>query len=170
MLLFGLIQIIMSQIPDFHNMKWLSVVAAIMSFSYSFIGFALGFAKVIGTSLNSPPFFFSHFADFLVYNKHRLFFSLTALHIWKKKLFHSLEAVLLHPVAETTYENNKYIKSEFYLVPFVRLSNFAKRVNELLYTTNYRASDHLVAKRRVIEMFGWYSRKASCLWLFKALN
>ncbi|KAG7958011.1 hypothetical protein I3843_11G204000 [Carya illinoinensis] len=47
MLLFGLVQIIMSQIPDFHNMKWLSVVAAIMSFSYSFIGFALGFAKVI---------------------------------------------------------------------------------------------------------------------------
>ncbi|XP_040988313.1 probable amino acid permease 7 isoform X1 [Juglans microcarpa x Juglans regia] len=48
MLLFGLIQIVMSQIPDFHNMKWLSVVAAIMSFSYSFIGFALGLAKVIG--------------------------------------------------------------------------------------------------------------------------
>ncbi|XP_040988317.1 probable amino acid permease 7 [Juglans microcarpa x Juglans regia] len=47
MLLFGLIQIVMSQIPDFHNMKWLSVVAAIMSFSYSFIGFALGLAKVI---------------------------------------------------------------------------------------------------------------------------
>uniref|UniRef100_A0A5B7AZ72 Putative amino acid permease 7 isoform X1 n=1 Tax=Davidia involucrata TaxID=16924 RepID=A0A5B7AZ72_DAVIN len=47
MLLFGVIQIVMSQIPDFHNMAWLSAVAAIMSFSYSFIGMALGFAKVI---------------------------------------------------------------------------------------------------------------------------
>uniref|UniRef100_A0A5B7BVW1 Amino acid transporter transmembrane domain-containing protein n=1 Tax=Davidia involucrata TaxID=16924 RepID=A0A5B7BVW1_DAVIN len=47
MLLFGAIQIVMSQIPDFHNMAWLSIVAALMSFSYSFIGLALGFAKVI---------------------------------------------------------------------------------------------------------------------------
>lgn len=48
MLLFGGIQIVVSQIPDFHNMEWLSVVAAIMSFAYSFIGLGLGFAKVIG--------------------------------------------------------------------------------------------------------------------------
>ncbi|XWS09580.1 hypothetical protein CRYUN_Cryun39dG0002200 [Craigia yunnanensis] len=47
MLLFGAVQVVMSQIPDFHNMKWLSVVAAIMSFTYSFIGFGLGFAQVI---------------------------------------------------------------------------------------------------------------------------
>nr|POE74919.1 putative amino acid permease 7 [Quercus suber] len=39
--------IVMSQIPDFHKMEWLSVVAAMMSFTYSFIGIALGFAKVI---------------------------------------------------------------------------------------------------------------------------
>ncbi|XAR69163.1 hypothetical protein NMG60_11000650 [Bertholletia excelsa] len=48
MLLFGFIQIVMSQIPDFHNMKWLSVVSAAMSFTYSIIGTALGLAKVIG--------------------------------------------------------------------------------------------------------------------------
>ncbi|KAI4374836.1 hypothetical protein MLD38_012783 [Melastoma candidum] len=48
MVLFGAIQIIMSMIPDFHNMAWLSVVAAIMSFCYSSIGLGLGFAKVIG--------------------------------------------------------------------------------------------------------------------------
>ncbi|XP_072974480.1 probable amino acid permease 7 [Typha angustifolia] len=48
MLLFGAVQVVLSQIPDFHNMAWLSVVAAIMSFSYSFIGFALGLAKTIG--------------------------------------------------------------------------------------------------------------------------
>ncbi|RZC45976.1 hypothetical protein C5167_038933 [Papaver somniferum] len=47
MLLFGASQIVFSQIPNFHDMEWLSIVAAIMSFSYSSIGFALGFAKVI---------------------------------------------------------------------------------------------------------------------------
>ncbi|KDP36334.1 hypothetical protein JCGZ_09549 [Jatropha curcas] len=47
MLIFGAVQIIMSQIPDFHNMQWLSFVAAVMSFAYSSIGFALGFANVI---------------------------------------------------------------------------------------------------------------------------
>lgn len=48
MLLFGGVQIIMSQIPNFHDMDWLSIVAAIMSFTYSSIGFGLGVAKVIG--------------------------------------------------------------------------------------------------------------------------
>ncbi|KAL5548835.1 hypothetical protein UlMin_004066 [Ulmus minor] len=48
MLLFGFVQIILSQLPDFHNIQWLSVVAAIMSFTYSFIGFGLGLARVIG--------------------------------------------------------------------------------------------------------------------------
>lgn len=47
MLLFGLAQGVLSQIPDFHNMAWLSVFSAVMSFSYSFIGFGLGAAEVI---------------------------------------------------------------------------------------------------------------------------
>ncbi|XP_057508100.1 probable amino acid permease 7 [Actinidia eriantha] len=47
MLLFGGVQILVSQIPDFHNMAWLSIVAAIMSFCYSTIGLALGLAKVV---------------------------------------------------------------------------------------------------------------------------
>ncbi|XP_047338237.1 probable amino acid permease 7 [Impatiens glandulifera] len=47
MMMFGAVQIVMSQIPDFHNMTWLSVTAAIMSFSYSTIGLGLGVAKVI---------------------------------------------------------------------------------------------------------------------------
>jgi transglutaminase-like putative cysteine protease len=46
---FGVAQLVLSQIPDFHNMAWLSIFAAVMSFSYSFIGFGLGAAKVIGT-------------------------------------------------------------------------------------------------------------------------
>ncbi|KAJ0561358.1 putative amino acid transporter, transmembrane domain-containing protein [Helianthus annuus] len=49
MLLFGLVQIVVSQIPNFHNMAWLSAVAAIMSFAYSTIGLGLGLANVIGT-------------------------------------------------------------------------------------------------------------------------
>ncbi|XP_059666584.1 probable amino acid permease 7 [Cornus florida] len=48
MLLFGIIQSVVSQIPDFHGTKWLSIVAAVMSFTYSIIGSALGLAKVIG--------------------------------------------------------------------------------------------------------------------------
>ncbi|XP_020553993.1 probable amino acid permease 7 isoform X3 [Sesamum indicum] len=47
MLTFGIIQVIVSQIPDFRNTEWLSVVAAVMSFTYSIIGSALGLAKVI---------------------------------------------------------------------------------------------------------------------------
>ncbi|GMI63856.1 amino acid permease 7 [Hibiscus trionum] len=46
MLGFGAFQIVMSQIPNFHNMTLLSVVAAAMSFTYSFIGLGLGFAQV----------------------------------------------------------------------------------------------------------------------------
>lgn len=48
MLLFGIVQIVLSQVPDFHNIKWLSIVAAFMSFAYSFIGLGLGIATVIG--------------------------------------------------------------------------------------------------------------------------
>ncbi|CAK7323874.1 unnamed protein product [Dovyalis caffra] len=47
MLLFGAVQVILSQIPDFHHILWLSIFAAIMSVSYSSIGSALGFAQVI---------------------------------------------------------------------------------------------------------------------------
>ncbi|XP_076934804.1 putative amino acid permease 7 [Bidens hawaiensis] len=48
MLMFGIIQIIASQIPNIFHTKWLSIIAAIMSFTYSFIGIGLGLAQVIG--------------------------------------------------------------------------------------------------------------------------
>ncbi|EXB51064.1 hypothetical protein L484_023767 [Morus notabilis] len=48
-LLFGVAQIILSQIPNFHNIQWLSVVAAIMSFTYALVGLGLAAVKVIGT-------------------------------------------------------------------------------------------------------------------------
>lgn len=49
MIAFGVIQILFSQIPDFDQLWWLSIVAAVMSFTYSTIGLGLGIAKVVGT-------------------------------------------------------------------------------------------------------------------------
>ncbi|KAJ7543914.1 hypothetical protein O6H91_09G058200 [Diphasiastrum complanatum] len=45
MVAFGAIQIIFSQIPDFHRIWWLSIIAAAMSLSYSSIGLGLGIGK-----------------------------------------------------------------------------------------------------------------------------
>ncbi|XP_006652398.1 probable amino acid permease 7 isoform X2 [Oryza brachyantha] len=47
MLMFGAAQLFLSFIPDFHDMAWLSVLAAVMSFSYSFIGLGLGLTNTI---------------------------------------------------------------------------------------------------------------------------
>ncbi|KFK42132.1 hypothetical protein AALP_AA2G215300 [Arabis alpina] len=47
MIAFGLVQIIFSQIPDFDQLSWLSIVAAVMSFTYSSAGLALGIAQVV---------------------------------------------------------------------------------------------------------------------------
>lgn len=46
-ILYGVIQVFLSQLPNFHNLWGLSIVAAMMSFSYATIGFGLGVAKVI---------------------------------------------------------------------------------------------------------------------------
>ncbi|KAL6911395.1 hypothetical protein ACP4OV_000200 [Aristida adscensionis] len=51
MLLFGLAQVVLSQIPDFHDMAGLSVFAAAMSFFYAFVGLGLGIAKVISNGV-----------------------------------------------------------------------------------------------------------------------
>ena len=48
MIMFGIAEIAFSQIPDFDQIWWLSIVAAVMSFTYSSIGLALGVAKVVG--------------------------------------------------------------------------------------------------------------------------
>ncbi|XP_020594618.1 amino acid permease 3-like, partial [Phalaenopsis equestris] len=47
MIIFGITQILFSQIPDFDQIWWLSIVAAVMSFTYSSIGLALGILQVI---------------------------------------------------------------------------------------------------------------------------
>ncbi|XP_059630310.1 amino acid permease 3-like [Cornus florida] len=46
MIIFGIIEIFVSQIPDFAQIWWLSIVAAIMSCTYSAIGLSLGIAKL----------------------------------------------------------------------------------------------------------------------------
>ncbi|KAL8494708.1 hypothetical protein ACS0TY_025512 [Phlomoides rotata] len=48
MAIFAVIQIILSQIPNFHELSWLSIVAAVMSFAYSIIGLGLSVAKLAG--------------------------------------------------------------------------------------------------------------------------
>ncbi|KAI3522163.1 hypothetical protein L1887_11643 [Cichorium endivia] len=53
MLFFGIIQIISSQISNFHSTKWLSVTATIMPFTYSLIGSRLGLAQAIGKVTDS---------------------------------------------------------------------------------------------------------------------
>ncbi|CAN1764039.1 Amino acid permease 6, partial [Linum perenne] len=46
--IFGCIQLLLSQIPNFHKLSWLSILAAVMSFAYSIIGLGLSIAKVAG--------------------------------------------------------------------------------------------------------------------------
>ncbi|CAA0830989.1 Amino acid permease 6 [Striga hermonthica] len=43
---FGLIQLVLSQIPNYEKLTWLSLLAAVMSFAYSSIGLALSIAKI----------------------------------------------------------------------------------------------------------------------------
>jgi len=48
MISFGIVEMIFSQIPDFDQLWWLSIVAAVMSVTYSTIGLGMGIGKVIG--------------------------------------------------------------------------------------------------------------------------
>ncbi|PON71364.1 Amino acid transporter, transmembrane domain containing protein [Trema orientale] len=43
----GIIEIFLSQIPNFHKLSWLSTVAATMSFAYSLIGIGLSIQKIV---------------------------------------------------------------------------------------------------------------------------
>ncbi|KAG9442702.1 hypothetical protein H6P81_018556 [Aristolochia fimbriata] len=46
MIMFGITEVIFSQIPDFDLVWWLSIVAALLSFTYSSVGLSLGIAQV----------------------------------------------------------------------------------------------------------------------------
>jgi len=50
MIAFGITEVIFSQIPDFDQVWWLSIVAAVMSFTYSAVGLGLGIAEVAGNN------------------------------------------------------------------------------------------------------------------------
>lgn len=49
MIIFGAFQLLLSQIPDFDRLWFLSILAAVMSFSYASIGFGLALGKATGT-------------------------------------------------------------------------------------------------------------------------
>lgn len=49
LIIFGLLELILSQLPSLEEISWLSVVAAIMSFAYSSIGLGLSIAKTAGS-------------------------------------------------------------------------------------------------------------------------
>lgn len=90
MLMFGGMQLLLSFIPDFHDMAWLSVVAAIMSFSYSFIGLGLGFSSTLcmPTLLNGPPVLISFLLLGLNLNhvRNQIFFPGHILRLNKREL------------------------------------------------------------------------------------
>lgn len=46
MIIFASFQVLLSQIPNFHKLWWLSIVAAVMSFAYSSIGLGLSIARI----------------------------------------------------------------------------------------------------------------------------
>ncbi|KAK9142030.1 hypothetical protein Syun_011430 [Stephania yunnanensis] len=47
MIAYGIVQMILSQIPNIHELSWLSTIAAVMSFSYSIIGVVLSASRII---------------------------------------------------------------------------------------------------------------------------
>ncbi|KAK9270380.1 hypothetical protein L1049_025959 [Liquidambar formosana] len=50
MILFGVVQIILSQIPNFDQLWWFSIVADLMSFTFSIVALGLDIVKVAGSS------------------------------------------------------------------------------------------------------------------------
>jgi hypothetical protein len=53
MVVFGAIQILFSQLPSFQDLTWLSILSAVMSFTYSFIGVGLSLARTITGEIRS---------------------------------------------------------------------------------------------------------------------
>jgi hypothetical protein len=75
MITFGIAEVILSQIPDFDQVWWLSIVAAIMSFTYSAVGLGLGVAKVAGTSI---------YIELIFHATLHLFFTLQKIELFKE--------------------------------------------------------------------------------------
>lgn len=58
MIIFAGIQILLSQLPNFHKIWWLSIVAAVMSLAYSTIGLGLSIAKIAGKNIPSDIYIY----------------------------------------------------------------------------------------------------------------
>ncbi|KAH0989866.1 hypothetical protein GBA52_001349 [Prunus armeniaca] len=52
---FGIVEILLSQLPNFHKLSWLSKLAAITSFGYAFIGIGLSLSKIITAGHGGKP-------------------------------------------------------------------------------------------------------------------
>lgn len=52
MILYGVLQVILCQIPNFNKLWFLSIIAATMSFTYATLGVGLSIAKVAGIVLS----------------------------------------------------------------------------------------------------------------------
>lgn len=50
---FGIVEILLSQLPNFHKLSWLSKLAALMSFVYTSIGIGLSIAKIVSGKFSS---------------------------------------------------------------------------------------------------------------------
>ena len=51
---FGMVELVLSQIPNFHKLSWLSVLAAVTSVGYASIGAGLSLATIIQGLLLTP--------------------------------------------------------------------------------------------------------------------
>ena len=47
LVLFGLVEVVLSQLPSLEKVTFISIVAAVMSFTYSTIGLALGIVQTV---------------------------------------------------------------------------------------------------------------------------
>jgi hypothetical protein len=63
---FGVVQIIFSQLPNFHELWWLFVVAAIMSFSYTTIAIGLSLVQTITGSICIPLIIHMHLSSEII--------------------------------------------------------------------------------------------------------
>ena len=72
MSMFGFAQIILSQIPEFGELWFLSVLAAVMSFLYSTIGLGLGIAKAVGKIISPFNIINNHVKAANVFKEHGL--------------------------------------------------------------------------------------------------
>jgi hypothetical protein len=72
---FGILQILLSQIPNFHKLTLLSTVAAITSFGYALIGSGLSLAVVVSGIIFITYIFPKDYISNTNYTKKKLIYS-----------------------------------------------------------------------------------------------